>query len=75
VEVKIGVQNAARELLLESEQSPEAIEAAVQKALAAEHGVLSLVDDRGRRILVPAERLAYVEIGEQVERRVGFGAL
>jgi hypothetical protein len=75
VEVKIGVQNAARELLLESEQSPEAIEAAVQKALEAEHGVLNLVDDRGRRILVPADRLAYVEIGEQVERRVGFGAL
>jgi Protein of unknown function (DUF3107) len=75
VEVKIGVQNAARELLLESEQSPEAIAAAVQTALEAQHGVLTLVDDRGRRILVPADRLAYVEIGEQVERRVGFGAL
>lgn len=75
VEVKIGVQNAARELLLESEQSPEAIEAAVQTALESQHGVLTLVDDRGRRILVPADRLAYVEIGEQVERRVGFGAL
>jgi hypothetical protein len=37
--------------------------------------VLSLADDRGRRVIVPAERLAYVEIGEVAERRVGFGTM
>jgi hypothetical protein len=37
--------------------------------------VFTLTDERGRRVLVPADRLAYVEIGEQVERRVGFGTM
>jgi Protein of unknown function (DUF3107) len=75
VEVKIGVQHAARELVLESTQTPAEIEKAITDALAAEHGVLSLADDRGRRVIVPAERLAYVEIGEVAERRVGFGTM
>jgi len=36
--------------------------------------VLTLVDDKGRRVLVPAEKLAYVEIAESETRRVGFGS-
>ena len=74
MEVKIGVQHAARELVLESTQSPQEVEKAVSEALAGP-GVLSLVDDKGRRVLVPAEKLAYVEIAESEQRRVGFGAL
>jgi hypothetical protein len=74
VEVKIGVQHAARELVLESTQSPEEVEKAVGEALRADLGVLSLVDDKGRRVLVPADKLAYVEIAESELRRVGFGA-
>jgi hypothetical protein len=74
VEVKIGVQYAARELLLESNQTPDEIEKAVADALKS-GGLLILVDDHGRRVVVPADRLAYVEIGESVERRVGFGAI
>jgi len=73
VEVKIGVQNAARELVLESNQSPEDIRAAF--VAASKGGVLDLVDERGRRVLVPGDRIAYLEIGEPVERRVGFGAI
>lgn len=75
MEVKIGVQHVARELVVESGQTPEEIEQAVAAALGAEDGILTLADERGRRLLVPASRLAYVEIGEQVERRVGFGAM
>lgn len=75
MEVKIGVQHVARELIVESAQSPEEIEAAVSAALHDDDGVLALADERGRKLLVPAARLAYVEIGEQVERRVGFGAM
>jgi predicted RNA-binding protein (virulence factor B family) len=74
VEVKIGVQYAVRELVLESNQSPDEVEAAVGEALKS-GGLLTLVDDHGRRVVVPSDRLAYVEIGEQVERRVGFGAI
>lgn len=76
VEVKIGVQNAARELVLESTQTPDEITEAVSVALSAKGtSALTLVDERGRRVVVPVDKLAYVEIGEQVERRVGFGAM
>ena len=74
MEVKIGVQFATRELVLESAQTPEDVAKAVDDALRADLGVLSLVDDKGRRILVPADKLAYVEIAESEHRRVGFGA-
>jgi hypothetical protein len=75
VEVKIGVQFAPRELVLESTQSSADVEHAVAEALSGRSGVLSLVDDKGRRVLVPADKLAYVEIGEPETRRVGFGSL
>jgi hypothetical protein len=74
VEVKIGVVHA-RELVLESTQTPDEVEKAVAAALSGQDGVLALTDEKGRRVLVPAERLAYVEIGEQLVRRVGFGAM
>jgi len=75
VEVKIGVQYAARELVLESTLSAAELEKTVAAALGAERGILSLVDDKGRRVLVPADKLAYVEIAEQESRRVGFSSL
>ncbi|WP_066947302.1 DUF3107 domain-containing protein [Streptomyces lushanensis] len=75
MEVKIGVQHAPREIVLESGQSAEEVERAVADALAGKAQLLSLTDDKGRRVLVPAERIAYVEIGEPTTRRVGFGAL
>ncbi len=75
MEVKIGVQFAARELSLESSQTPDEVAKAVSDALKADLGVLTLVDEKGRRVLVPADKLAYVEIAETEQRRVGFGAL
>jgi hypothetical protein len=74
VEVKIGVQYAAREIVLESAQTADTIEQMVTAALTA-GGLLTLVDEKGRRVLVPVEKLAYIEIGESLERRVGFGAM
>jgi predicted transcriptional regulator len=75
VEIKIGVQHAARELSLESELSAEEVEKAVTAALTGKSGLLVLSDEKGRKVMVPADRLAYVEIGEPSARRVGFGAL
>jgi hypothetical protein len=71
VEVKIGVQHAPREVVLESVQKPDDVVAAVTEALAS-GSLLDLSDDKGRRVVVPGERIAYVEIGAPVERRVGF---
>ncbi|MBB1246466.1 DUF3107 domain-containing protein [Streptomyces durbertensis] len=75
MEVKIGVQHAPRELTLESTQTAEEIEAVVAEALTGKSGLLSLEDEHGRKVLVPADRLAYVDIGETKTRRVGFGAV
>jgi hypothetical protein len=75
VEVKVGVKGAPRELTIESSLTPDELAAAVREALAADGGILVLVDDKGKQLIVPAEKLAYVEIGESNERRVGFGAM
>lgn len=75
VEVKIGVHNATRELVIESNQSPKDIDSTVRSALSDPNGLLDLADERGRRLLVRTEHLTYVEIGEPVERRVGFGTV
>lgn len=70
MEVKIGVQNANRELVLDTDQSGDDVEKAVGEAL--ERGLLSLTDSKGRRVLVPADKLAYVEIGSPSVGQVGF---
>lgn len=73
MEVRIGVQHAARELVLESTETPEAITKMVSEAMKT-GGLLDLVDDKGRRVVVPADRVAYIEIAAAEQRRVGFGA-
>ncbi|GEB52199.1 MULTISPECIES: DUF3107 domain-containing protein [Streptomyces] len=75
MEVKIGVQHAPREIVFESKQAPDEVENAVSEALGRGSGVLSLADEHGRKILVPADRIAYVEIGEVSGRKVGFGTI
>lgn len=75
MEVKIGVQDAAREIVIESIDSPDSVADQVASAVSTGTGLLTLTDDKGRRVLIPAAKIAYVEIGETIERRVGFGAL
>ena len=36
---------------------------------------LILQDVQGHEIIVPADKIGYVEIGEPAERRVGFGVV
>lgn len=70
MEIKIGVQHAPREVVLESNDTPEEIEAKVAAAL--DGGLLALSDTKGRRIVVPGDKLAYIEIGGGVAGHVGF---
>lgn len=72
MEVKIGVQRTPREIVLESTLTPDEVEQAVRDALKDPAGLLSLVDEQGRRVVVPASLVAYVEIAEADHRRVGF---
>jgi hypothetical protein len=75
VDVKVGVKGAARELTIDTTSTSEEVAALVREVLEDQSNVLVLTDDKGRQILVPADKLAYVEIGEPGERRVGFGAM
>jgi Protein of unknown function (DUF3107) len=70
VEVKIGVQHVARDLVIETDESAETIEKLVGEALESE-SVLSLTDNKGRKVLVPTAKLAFVEIGIHTGQ-VGF---
>jgi len=74
LEIKIGVSDSPREIALDSEETHESIQKAVEKAIN-DGAMLSLTDDRGRTILIPAAKIAYVEIGPSASRKVGFGSL
>lgn len=71
MEVKIGIQNAQRELVVDTDETPEAVEARLAEALSG-GGVFTLRDQRGRRVVVPAEKIAYLEMGVGVAGSVGF---
>jgi hypothetical protein len=66
------VQNATRELVLDSSESSDAVAKAVSAALEGDEKVLTLSDSKGRRVLVPTAKLAYVEIGSPTAGQVGF---
>ena len=74
MEVKIGITDSPRELVFTSPQTPAEVEELVTKALGKDSAdVLSLTDDKGRRFVVHAAKIAYVDIGVADSRRVGFG--
>ncbi len=64
-----------REINVEVDDAERAaVEKSVEAALGGAADVLWLTDKRGRRIAVPAEKIAYVEIGTaDGDRRIGFG--
>lgn len=71
MEVRIGVQNAARELSIDTTLDAEGVQEAVAEALR-DGGVLALADSKGRRIVVPGDKLAYVDITAGTIGTVGF---
>ena len=74
MEVKIGVLHTPREIMLESAQTPDEVSKAVADALKSVDGQLTLTDERGRKVIVPANLVAYVEIAQADTRRIGFVA-
>lgn len=74
MEVKIGVLHTPREITIESVQTPAEVEDLVAAALKSVDGQLSLTDERGRKVIIPANLVAYVEIAQADVRRVGFVA-
>jgi hypothetical protein len=72
VEVRIGIQMAPRELTVDTAASAQEVEQALTAAVA-DGKVFVLADEKGGTILVPADKIAYVELGSPEARRIGFG--
>ncbi|WP_019930895.1 DUF3107 domain-containing protein [Nocardia sp. BMG111209] len=75
MEVKIGIADSPRELVIASSQTQEEVETLVSGALGGGDSVLTLVDEKGRKYLIQAAKVAYVEIGSTTSGRVGFAAV
>lgn len=73
MEIKIGIQETPRELVVASTQTADEVDALISDALSSTDGILRLTDEKGRKFLVPAKRIAYVEIAPADSRKVGFG--
>lgn len=75
MEVKIGIQSIPRELVVDTEASAEEIERDLAEALKAKDGpaIFALSTQKGGRVLIPADKIAFVEFGGDQSRRVGFG--
>ncbi|MDN5570983.1 MAG: DUF3107 domain-containing protein [Propionibacteriaceae bacterium] len=74
MEVKVGIQHVQREVALETKSTATAVEEALGEALK-DGGVFTLTDDKGRKVLIPAAQIAYVDLGTEHARPVGFGAV
>jgi hypothetical protein len=74
VEVKIGVQNVAREITFDTDATAEEVAKAVATAID-KGSVLTLSDAKGRQVLVPVGVIGYISLGESERRGVGFGTL
>ncbi|MGV1034716.1 MAG: DUF3107 domain-containing protein [Microbacteriaceae bacterium] len=73
MDIRIGIQNSPREISFESNDSVDSVESTIASAVSA-HSVIRLTDVKGSVYLVPADTLAYVELGTEETRRVGFVA-
>lgn len=72
MEVKIGVQSVPREITVETSMTADEVEEALRQALGTGDGLFHITDDDGGHVLVPIDKLGYVEIGKSGTRRIGF---
>ncbi|GAA3621478.1 DUF3107 domain-containing protein [Microlunatus ginsengisoli] len=74
MEIKVGILNVNREVVIESTATAAEVEKDFAKAVK-DGGVFALTDERGRRVLIPAEQIGYLDIGQENVRHVGFGSV
>ncbi|GFZ76569.1 DUF3107 domain-containing protein [Nesterenkonia alkaliphila] len=75
MEVRIGVQNVTREIVVDTKASAEEIEKTVAEAIEKSKPLLSLTDRREKKVVVPVASIGYVEIGSDTKQTVGFAAV
>lgn len=74
MEVKIGITDVPREVTIDVTASPDELIAQLREAFERST-LLELTDEKGRRLLIPSQRIAYLDLGSPSSGRVGFGAL
>ena len=74
MDIELGIRNVSRTVTFSTEDSADQVNETIAKALDA-HQPVVLTDDKGRRIIVPADALGYAIVGSETKHAVGFGAL
>lgn len=72
MEVRIGIRENGRDLGFDSALSAKELTDQISVAISSGAALIELLDDKGKTILVPTSAIAYVEIGVDQNRRVGF---
>jgi Protein of unknown function (DUF3107) len=72
VDIRIGIANSPREINFESSQSAAEVEKAVASVLDSDAKFLRLIDSKGKLYIVPVASFAYLEVGSEESRRIGF---
>jgi prefoldin subunit 5 len=72
MEIRIGIRENQRDLAFETNLSSAQVSALVSNAFSAKQDLVSFEDDKGKTILVSVASIAFVEIGAEQNRRVGF---
>jgi len=74
VDIRIGIANSPREINFESSQTAADVEKVIATALESNAKFVKLADEKGSIYIVPTESLAYVELGTEEFRRIGFAS-
>jgi len=74
VEIRIGIINTGRELSFDTAATADEVRTQVSAALEQSASHLSFADVKGNSYIVPTANLAYIELGTEESRRVGFVA-
>jgi hypothetical protein len=74
VEIRIGITNTGRELSFETNESSDVVKSSVVTALDSSASHVTFTDVKGNSYIVPTANLAFVELGTEESRRVGFVA-
>ncbi len=74
MEIRIGITNTGRELSFDSNDSADAVRQTITEALTSGAAFVTLTDAKGSSYVVPTAGIAFVEIGTDQSRRVGFVA-
>ncbi len=74
MELRIGVLHTPKELSVELDGTADEIVATIDDAVKGASAIVWITDSKGRRLGIPSDKIAYVEVDEDgANKHVGFG--